>query len=242
MQGGSFVGKKTYRYAPWAGKVRFARSGGEANAIAIRLARAYTKKTKIAFCGYHGWHDWYLAANLETKKNLNEHLLPGLNTGGVNKKLKGTIYPFKYNNFNELRKLIKKHKDIGIIKMEVVKNEPPKANFLKKVRNLANKNNIILIFDGVLQVLEKPLVEYKKYNIEPDVMMLGKALGNGYAITAVVGKKIMESIKNTFISSTFWTERIGPTAALKTLEVMEKKQSWKYITNLGKYIKKIGRN
>ncbi len=234
------LAEKLIHIHPWADQVRFARSGGEANAIAIRLARAYSKKRqKIAFCGYHGWHDWYLAANLQSKKNLNEHLLPGLKAGGVNKELKKTVFPFRYNDFNGLKKIIDKNKDIGIIKMEVIRNEKPKNNFLKKVRKLSSDKNIVLIFDECTTGFRQNFGGiHKLFNVEPDMMMLGKALGNGYAITAVLGKKnIMESIKDTFISSTFWTERIGPTAALKTLEVMEKYKTWNYITSLGKYVK-----
>ena len=224
---------------PWAHQVRFARSGGEANAISIRIARAFTGKTKIAFCGYHGWHDWYLAANLEKSKNLNEHLLPGLQTAGVHKELKGSIFPFRYNDLEGLKKILKKQKDIGIIKMEVIRNEQPKNNFLKKVRELANKKNIVLIFDECTSGFRQTFGGiHKIYGVEPDMMMLGKALGNGYAITAVLGKKkIMDSIKKTFISSTFWTERIGSVAALKTLEIMERTKSWNYISSLGKFIK-----
>ena len=126
-------------------------------------------------------------------------------------------------------------KNIGIIKMEVIRNEPPKNNFLRKVRNLADKNNIVLIFDECTSGFRETFGGlHKKYNIEPDMAMYGKTLGNGYAITAVVGKReIMESAQRTFISSTFWTERIGPTAALASLEVMEKIKSWELITEIG---------
>ncbi len=232
------LAKKLIELHPWAGKVRLARSGGEANAISIRLARAYTRKHKVAFCGYHGWHDWYLAANLKNKDNLNEHLLSGLKTGGVNKNLKGSAIPFRYNDFKGLQKIIRKNPDIGIIKMEVIRSEPPKNNFLQKVRKLADKKKIVLIFDECTSGFRQALGGiHKIYKVNPDIMMLGKAMGNGYAITAVVGKNdIMDCIKETFISSTFWTERIGPAAALKAIEVMERKKSWKYITNLGNYI------
>ena len=122
------LAKKLINLHPWADKVRFARTGGEANAIAIRLARASTKKNNIAFCGYHGWHDWYLAANLKSKNNLSQHLIKGLNVEGVPSKLKKTIFPFMYNNFNQLKKIVEKN-NIGIIKMEVMRNEPPKIIF-----------------------------------------------------------------------------------------------------------------
>ena len=229
-----FLAKKLIKMHPWSDQVRFARTGGEANSVAVRLARASTKKHNIAFCGYHGWHDWYLAANIKSKKNLSPHLLSNLNVGGVPKILNKTIYPFKYNDFYTLKKIVKKN-NIGIIKMEVVRNELPKNNFLKKVRDLADKNKIILIFDECTTGFRQTFGGlHKLYNVNPDLLILGKALGNGYAITAVLGKKdLMSSINKTFISSTFWTERIGPTAALKTLEVMEKEKSWKKITKIG---------
>lgn len=232
------LAEKLLKIHPWADQARFARSGGEANAIAVRLARSYSSKQKIAFCGYHGWHDWYLATNLKKKSNLNEHLLPGLKTGGVFKNLKDSIYPFRYNDLNGLKNLIKKNPSIGIIKMEVIRNQIPQNNFLKKVRKLADQKNLILIFDECTTGFRQSFGGiHKIYGVNPDMLMLGKALGNGYAITAVLGKKnIMESIKNTFISSTFWTESLGPTAALKTLEIMEKNKTWQYITTLGKFI------
>ena len=233
-----YLAEKLLKMHPWADKVRFARTGGEANSIAVRLARASTSKKNIAFCGYHGWHDWYLAANIKSN-NLSTHLLSGLNVEGVPNNLKNTIYPFKYNDFESLEKLIEK-KNIGIIKMEVVRNEMPKNNFLKKVRDIATKNNIILIFDECTTGFRQTYGGiHKMFKINPDMVILGKALGNGYAITAVLGKnKIMKNIKNTFISSTFWTERIGSVAALKTLEEMEKTRSWIKITKIGNEIRK----
>jgi len=220
---------------PWAKMVKFARTGGEANAIAIRIARAASNKDKVAFCGYHGWHDWYLATNLEKNKNLNNHLLPSLQIKGVPKDLKNSIYPFKYNNFEELEKLVNQ-KRIGVICMEVVRNEEPKNNFLKKVRNLATKKGIVLIFDECTSGFRSNFGGiHKIYNVEPDIALFGKALGNGYPITAIIGKKeVMEYAQDSFISSTFWTERVGPAAALATLVEMKKIKSWNTITNNGK--------
>ena len=234
------LAKKLVSLHSWADKVKFTRSGGEANSVAIRLARSFTKKQKIAFCGYHGWHDWYLAANLNDSNSLDNHLLKGLNSKGVYNKLKKSIFPFEYNDFNRLKKLIKEHKDIGIIKMEVIRNVKPKNNFLKKVKKLSEEKKIVLIFDECTTGFRENLGGiHLKYKINPDICILGKALGNGYAINAIIGKKqIMDQANETFISSTFWSEASGYTAALKTLEVMEIKKSWKYITHLGKYIKK----
>lgn len=229
-----YLASKLIKIHPWAEMAKFARSGGEANSIAIRIARVASGKDNIAICGYHGWSDWYLSANLKTNKNLKDHLFDGLDPKGVPQKLKNTVFPFSYNNLEELKKIIKT-KNIGIVKMEVYRNFLPENNFLEKVRELTKKNNIILIFDECtsgFRASDGGL--HKIYKVYPDMAIFGKALGNGYAITAVIGKKeIMKYAEQTFISSTFWTERIGPTAALKTLEVMKKMKSWNKIESLG---------
>ncbi len=233
-----FLAEKLIEINPWAQMVRFARTGGEANSIAIRIARAASGKDNVAICGYHGWHDWYLSANFSNEDKLDAHLLPGLETNGVPKSLKDTVHPFHYNNFEELEKIVK-NKNIGAIKMEVERNNGPKEDFLQKVRKLATDNNIILIFDECTSGFRETFGGlHIKYGIEPDMAIFGKALGNGYAVTATVGKKeIMEAAQSTFISSTFWTERIGSAAALKTLEVMEDIQSWEKISEIGESIK-----
>ncbi len=229
-----YLAEKLVELHPWADMVRLARTGGEANAVAIRIARAATGKDNVAICGYHGWHDWYLSANLGDEKNLAGHLLPGLAPNGVPQNLKGTVFPFNYNNYAELESLVNAH-DIGVIKMEVVRNMGPEDNFLHKVRKLATDKGIVLIFDECTSGFRETFGGlHKKYGVEPDMAMFGKALGNGYAITAIIGRReVMEAAQTTFISSTFWTERIGPTAALKTLEVMERLKSWETITTTG---------
>ena len=229
-----FLAEKLMELHPWADMARLARSGGEANAIAIRIARAASGKDKVAICGYHGWHDWYLAANLGDEQNLAGHLLPGLDPKGVPQNLRGSVVPFLYNDFDGLERLVLEH-DIGVIKMEVSRNRGPENDFLHKVRRLASERGIVLIFDECTSGFRETFGGlHKKYGVEPDMAMFGKALGNGYAITATIGRReVMEAAQGTFISSTFWTERIGPTAALKTLEVMERLRSWEIITQIG---------
>lgn len=233
-----YLAEKLVEIHPWADMVRLARSGGEANAIAIRIARAASGRDKVAVCGYHGWHDWYLSANLGSEENLAGHLLPGLEPKGVPQNLRGTVFPFNYNRFEELEALVNVH-EIGVIKMEVVRNMGPEDNFLHKVRELATARGIVLIFDECTSGFRQSFGGlHKLYGVEPDMAMFGKAMGNGYAITATIGRReIMEAAQSTFISSTFWTERIGPTAALKTLEVMQRTQSWETITAIGLQIK-----
>lgn len=232
------LAEKLVEINPWADMVRLARSGGEANSIAIRIARAASGKDQVAICGYHGWHDWYLSANLGDDENLAGHLLPGLDPTGVPKNLKGSVLPFNYNKIEELENLFAKHPDLGVIKMEVSRNKGPEDNFLQKVRALADKHNAVLIFDECTSGFRQTFGGlHKMYGVEPDIAMYGKALGNGFGITAIVGRKqVMEAAQKTFISSTFWTERVGPTAALKTLEIMERIKSWEIITNIGNSI------
>ena len=229
-----FLAERLVGLHPWSEMVRFARSGGEANAIAIRIARAASGKDKVAFCGYHGWHDWYLSANLGAEQNLDGHLLPGLQPNGVPRNLMGTVLPFSYNRFDELESLVRQH-DIGVIKMEVSRNAGPADGFLERIRHLATEKGIVLIFDECTSGFRETFGGlHLKYGVEPDMAIFGKALGNGYGITAVVGRRdVMEAAQTTFISSTFWTERVGPTAALATLEVMESVRSWEKITGIG---------
>jgi len=235
-----YLAEKLIELHPWADMARLARSGGEANAVAIRIARAASGRDKVAICGYHGWHDWYLSVNLGDDKGLDGHLLPGLEPKGVPRNLRGTVFPFNYNNYAELEALVNEH-DIGVIKMEVVRNNGPQDNFLHKVRQLATERGIVLIFDECTSGFRQTFGGlHKLYGVEPDMAMFGKALGNGYAITATIGRReVMEAAQSTFISSTFWTERIGPTAALATLNVMARVQSWESITQTGLTIREL---
>jgi len=219
---------------PWAEMARFARSGGEANAIAIRIARAATGRDTVAICGYHGWHDWYLATNLQNDSGLEEHLLPGLEPNGVPRALAGTVQPFSFNRLDQLEAIASSH-ELAAVKMEVQRTNPPDPGFLEGVRELCTRLGIVLIFDECTSGFRETFGGlHLKYGVEPDMAMFGKALGNGYAITAIIGRRaVMEAAQSTFISSTFWTERIGPTAALKTLEVMERERSWEVITATG---------
>ena len=225
---------------PWAGGVRFARSGGEANAIAVRIARAMSGKEGVAVCGYHGWHDWYLSANLGADDSLAGHLLPGLSTAGVPTSLRGIVHPFDYNDFENLVQLVTT-KNIGVVKMEVMRTVEPADNFLEKVRRLCDEHGIVLVFDECTSGFRETFGGlHIKYGVQPDIAVFGKTLGNGYAVSAVVGRSdVMQMAQTTFISSTFWTERIGSAAGLKTLEVMEQEQPWDTITDIGKRVRKI---
>lgn len=224
---------------PWAGMVRFGRSGGEACTIAVRIARAFTGKEKVAFCGYHGWHDWYLSANLANDKALDGQLLPGLKPKGVPRGLKGTAIPFNYNKIEELEKIVKNN-DIGVIIMEPVREHEPENHFLEKIRKIADKTKSVLIFDEITSGYRlKTGGAFKKYGVIPDIVVYGKAMGNGFPISAIVGKKnVMDAAQETFISSTFWTERIGPAAALATIKKFQKNKVASHLTKMGERIGK----
>jgi glutamate-1-semialdehyde 2,1-aminomutase len=230
-----FLAEALIELHPWANMARFARSGGEACAIAVRIARAASGRDNVAFCGYHGWHDWYLAANLREDDSLDSHLLPGLEPRGVPKALAGTSVPFHYNDLAELTQLLENDPDIGTIYMEVQRSTPPEPGFLEGVRALATRHNAVLIFDECTSGFRRSLGGlHLHYGVEPDLATFGKALGNGYAITAVIGREeVMEAAQSTFISSTFWTERIGPTAALATLETMKQEDAPRRVHDIG---------
>tara|TARA_B100001057_G_scaffold52754_1_gene46919 strand:+ start:798 stop:2108 length:1311 start_codon:yes stop_codon:yes gene_type:complete len=235
------LAKKLLKIHNWADMAKFSKSGGEACLVAIRLARAYSNKQNIAFCGYHGWHDWYLAANLNNKKNLDNQLLPGLSTLGVSKSYSNSLFPFLYNDIDSLKKILIKKNNIGIIIMEPMRFTEPKNDFLKKVKILAKRNNIILIFDEITTGFKDNLGGlHLKLNVTPDIAIFGKAMGNGFPISAVIGKKKIMSLSNkSFISSTMWTEQIGFVAANATIEKLEKNKINKKNVRTGLKIKKI---
>lgn len=222
----------------WADKARFARSGGEANAVAIRLGRAASGRDGVAISGYHGWHDWYLAANLGGDDALDGHLLPGLDPAGVPRALAGTIHPFRHGDLAALERILALG-DVGVIKMEVARSGEPDRAFLAGARDLASRHGAVLIFDECTSGFRQTFGGlHLQTGVTPDLAVFGKALGNGYAITGVLGcDAVMEAAQTSFISSTFWTERLGPAAALATLDEMERRRSWDAIAQTGREVK-----
>jgi len=205
---------------PWAEMVRYARCGGEAMAVAVRLARARTGRDRVAFCGYHGWHDWYLAANLADDKALDGHLLSGLEPAGVPRALRGSALPFRYNHLEELEAIIAQHGDeLAAVVMEPIRNMEPAPGFLAGARDICHRAGALLVVDEVsvgwrLVTGGAHLV----YGLQPDIAVFAKAISNGYPMAAIIGTAdAMQAAQRTFVSSTYWTERIGPAAALATI-------------------------
>jgi glutamate-1-semialdehyde 2,1-aminomutase len=224
---------------PWAQQARFTRAGGEAMAAAVRIARAVTGRSAVAVCGYHGWHDWYLAANLAEGDALRGHLLPGLEPAGVPVELAGTTLTFRYNQPAELEAIAANQgARLAAIVMEPMRHDPPQDGFLKKVRATADRLGAVLIFDEITSGWRSNAGGlHLTLGVAPDLAVFAKALANGYPIGAVIGRAaVMEGAQRAFISSTSWTEGIGPTAALATLDEFERQQPWTHIAAVGRRV------
>tara|TARA_B100000886_G_scaffold307078_1_gene239866 strand:+ start:16323 stop:17648 length:1326 start_codon:yes stop_codon:yes gene_type:complete len=223
---------------PWAGMVRYARTGGEINAIAVRIARSYTKKSQVAVCGYHGWHDWYLSANLSSNSELDGHLLPGLNPLGVPKEMRGLTHTFSYGDSDELLEIINKN-EIGTVILEPLRGEKISKAFLQKVRDICSENNVVLIFDEVTSGFREFIGGHHMLSgINPDIALFGKTISNGIPMAVAVGKKkIMKMAEDTFISSTYWTDRSGPAAAIATIKKMKRINSPHKLRKIGEEIR-----
>ncbi|MEN8230095.1 MAG: aminotransferase class III-fold pyridoxal phosphate-dependent enzyme [Bacteroidota bacterium] len=214
------VAQAMVEMVPCAEMVKFCKSGGEADAIAVRMARAHTGREKVLFCGYHGWHDWYLAANLGSDSTLDTHLLPGLNPKGVPASLEGTCLPFEYNNLEQLESVLKENAgEVACIIMEPTRNKQPGAGFLEGVRQLADEHKCLLIFDEVITGFRMSNGGAQAYyDVTPDLATFAKAMANGYSLAAVTGRReIMEKQADNFISSTYWSDSTALAAGLATL-------------------------
>ena len=224
---------------PWSQMVRFARSGGEAMVLAVRIARARTGRDKIAFCGYHGWHDWYLAANLREADALDDHLLAGLNSSGVPRGLIGTALPFHYNRIDELTRIVSDHgSEIAAIVMEPIRNHQPHPGFLEGVRAIADSLGAVLIFDEITSGFRLNTGgAHLEYGVNPDIAVFAKAISNGYPMAAIIGRsEVMQAAQDTFISSTFWTERIGSVAALATIRKHQLHEVSRHLGHIGESV------
>ncbi|MBE35642.1 MAG: class III aminotransferase [Opitutaceae bacterium] len=206
---------------PWANKVRYARGGGDAMTVAVRIARAATGKSGIAFCGYHGWHDWYLAANLGGGDALDGHLLPGLEPQGVPRELKGTSVPFHYNNLESLDAAIAQLGDnFAAIVMEPMRSQLPQDDFVAKAAERCRAAGGVFVVDEVTSGLRYGFPGgMSALGIDPDIAVYAKAMSNGIPFGAIIGRDaIMQAADSSFISSSYWTDGIGPAAALAVLE------------------------
>jgi len=233
------LAEKLIQLHPWAEMARFARCGGEAMMVAVRIARAASQKDIVLFCGYHGWHDWYMAANLANDSALDGQLLPGLKPAGVPRYLEGTSFPFNFNNLKEFRELLLRHKDkIGAVVVESIRNIEPENGFWECIQTETRKQRIPLIVDEVSAGWRLNLGgAHLLYGVSPDIAVFAKGMSNGYPMAAVIGKRwCMDAAQDSFISSTYWTERIGPVAALAAIKKMEDYKVQEHLIRIGKMV------
>ena len=234
-----YLAQDLLRLHPWACGVRYAKAGGEAMALAARIARAYTQKEILLFCGYHGWHDWYLSANLSNKNALNDQHIAGLEPLGVPSGLAGTNLPFHYNQIEEFQALMKKHQGkIAAVIMEPIRNDYPADGFLEIIREATRAEGIVLVFDEITAGFRLCAGgSHKVLGVEPDLAVFAKGMTNGYPLSAVVGRReIMEAAQGTFISSTFYTERIAFAATRKNIELYQKYRVWEKQDEYGRMV------
>jgi len=221
---------------PWAAMARFARTGGESMTMAVRIARARTGRDGVAVCGYHGWHDWYLAANLPRPDSVHDensargtnalkgHLLPGLEPTGVPAALAGTTSPFHYNRLDELDAIIAREGTrLAAVVMETTRHVDPQPGFLEGVRERCDRIGAKLIFDEISIGWRLCLGgAHLKFGVMPDMAVMAKTLSNGFAMGAVIGTAdVMQAAQSSFISSAYWTEGVGPAAALATVRKLQ---------------------
>jgi glutamate-1-semialdehyde 2,1-aminomutase len=230
---------------PWAEMVRYGRCGGEAMLMAVRIARARTRRDKVAFCGYHGWHDWYLAANLTEDDALGGHLLSGLEPVGVPRGLTGTALPFNYNRIEELEAIVAANgNQLAAIVMETVRSYEPAPGFLERAKELARECGAVLIFDEVTVGFRMNTGGiHLMYGVAPDMAVFAKGMSNGYPMAAIIGTAdVMQAAQQSFISSTYWTEKIGPVAALATIRKHRDRNVPQHLTQVGEMMRDGWRN
>ncbi len=225
---------------PWFQMVRYCRSGGEAVSLAVRIARAKSKRDIVMFSGYHGWSDWYLAANLSNNKNLDGQLMPGLQPNGVPRGLTGTSMPFEFNNIEKLKKQIKgKESEIAAIILEPARGEEASIDYLNNLKDLCKEIGAVLIFDEITSGFRMCVGGiHRIYGVNPDMAVFAKSMANGYPMSAIIGTEdVMQAAQTTFISSTNWTDAIGPAAALATLKKYTKHKVDEHIISIGNKVK-----
>lgn len=237
-----YLAEKLLALHPWADKVRYAKAGGEAMAMAARIARAYAKKDIVLVCGYHGWHDWYLSANLVKGDPLADVHLQGLAPLGVPQGLAGSNLIFHYNDIAEFKSLVEENRgNIAAVIMEPIRNDYPEDDFLGKIREITRQEKIVLVFDEITAGFRLcPGGSHKVLGVEPDMAVFAKGLTNGYPVSAIIGRdEVMQAAQETFISSTFWTERIALAAAVKSMECYEKYNVTAHQEHVGRKVREI---
>ncbi len=196
---------------PCAEMVRFGKNGSDATAAAIRLVRAFTGRDHIAVCGYHGWHDWYIGST-------SRHL-------GVPQDVRALTHTFSYNDTDSLAQVFSSHPNrIAAVILEPVSSTPPRAGFLEEVRKMTHEQGALLVFDEIVtgfRIAAGGAQEF--FGVTPDLATVGKGMGNGFPVSAVVGRAdIMRWMEDIFFSGTFGGETISLAASKAVLEAVRR--------------------
>lgn len=215
------------KYVPCAEMVRFGKNGSDATSAAVKLARAYTGREKIISCGYHGWQDWYI---ISTERN-----------AGIPKIMSSLIVPMRYNDLDSLKKILRENKgEIAGLIIEPVYTTPPEKDFLESVRKITKKEGIVLIFDELFSGFRWSMGGAQEYfKVTPDLACFGKAMANGFPISAVVGKrKIMKLFEKVFFSFTYGGETLSLAATVATLNKLRRNKVHQHIWKIGSLLEK----
>ncbi|MDQ7027582.1 MAG: aminotransferase class III-fold pyridoxal phosphate-dependent enzyme [Anaerolineae bacterium] len=225
---------------PSSEMVRYTKSGGEANAMAARIARGVSGRDIILFSGYHGWHDWYQSANYLVDPESGEFPFAGIEPIGVPKVLAGTALPFVWGNLESLETLLKEHAgSVAAIMMEPLRSEMPPQGYLEGVKALAKAHDVILIFDEVSCGWRLRIGGAQELvGATPDMTVLAKAMSNGYPMGAVVGSRdVMQPAAQMFISSSYWSDNLGLVATLVTIRELQRRDSAKRFEEIGETLR-----
>ena len=225
---------------PSSEMVRYAKGGGEACAVAARIARGTTGRDMMLICGYHGWHDWYQAANFGVDPESGEYPFAGIEPIGVPRALEGTIIPFVYGDLDMLEALLQEHDgDVAGIMMEPARSELPEPGYLEGVKKLAAAHDVVLIFDEVSCGWRLRIGGVQEeVGVIPDMTVVAKAMSNGYPMGAVVGsREVMEPAGRMFISSSYWSDNVGLIAALTTIRELKRRDSEVRFKEIGEAVR-----
>ncbi|MCV0393567.1 MAG: aminotransferase class III-fold pyridoxal phosphate-dependent enzyme [Nitrosopumilus sp.] len=208
---------------PSAEMVKFSKTGSGSATGAVRGARAFTKKDKIAYCGSGGvWHDWYAAIISRNQ--------------GVPEFNKDLIYPFDYNDFDGLEYIFEQNKnEIACVFMEPTIFEKPQNNFLEKVKKLTHQNDAVLIYDEIVTGFRFSNGGAQElFGVEPDITVLGKGMANGMPLSAVAGKnEYMKIFDDVFFSTTYAADTLSLAASSATISEFQEKPVVKTIWENG---------
>ena len=219
------VAEKLIEMIPCCEGARFGKNGADATSASVRIARAFTSKDHIAYCGYHGWHDWYIA---------NTDLNSGI--PDFNKQL---AHGFVYNNIDSLAQIFAQYKDqVACVIMEPLTVVEPKDGFLEEVKRITHENEALLIFDEIITGFRFAEGGAQQLlGVIPDLACFAKAMSNGMPVSAVVGRKeYISMLEKTFFSFTYGGECLSLAAAKATMNFIQQHKVVDHLWKVGQHL------